>query len=656
MTISDSDSFNLVPMTGPAAQSDPTSMTFFSLGADTPLPSPELHPLITQPTVGEIQPDTIEAINPETIAVNPNQPMRIGNVWLDGDTLMSSCPECGSPITIRHWLMVADCWNCQTAVLLSADDEAAIEQLLRKTSRQTETTPTAVPQSEPAIAKPKPILPYFPAARKTEAHDRIRTTVVHEQPLLWIRRTFNQLPAWIVSLLAHVLLLILLGLLSDTDNEGDPYITLSVVVGDKGGGVTTNLTPDAETNYDLPPPDNIDPDNPLELEKVEQDREIAEELQQDFDTNNPNLPDIDSVKRRINEATGTNKTILARDPRVRKQIVSREGGTSATEAAVARGLAWLAKHQSPNGNWSLHKFTDNPGCTCKDPGQVITDMGATSLALLPFLGAGQTHIVGKYKDHVREGINYLLDNQIRDGDLSLGSRGNTRLYTHGQGTIVLCEALMMTGDRRLRNPAQEAVNFIVKSQHTGGGWRYNPGQSGDTSVVGWQVMALQSAHAAGLIVPSQTLNKANQYLNLAQTSNSLYGYQPGGASTYVMTAEALLCRFYLGYNQKSPGVEYGINYLVKNHLPAKPPFNMYYMYYGTQLMHHYGGQPWKTWNAQMRDLLIASQKTNGHRAGSWTPVESHDRAGGRLYTTAMAICCLEVYYRHLPIFRELKLQ
>jgi hypothetical protein len=656
MTISDSDSFNLVPMTGPAAQADPTDIPFFSFGADTPLPSPELHPLILYPTADMRQPDAIEAINPETIAVNPHQPMRFDNDWLDGDSLTYRCPECASPISIRHWLMVADCWNCQAAVLLSADHEAAIEQLLRKTSRHSVPSPTAVPQPEPRIAKPRPILPYFPAARKTEAHDRIRTTVVQEQPLLWIRSAFNQLPAWIVSLLAHILLLILLGLLSNTDNQGDAYITLSVVVGDKGGGVTTNLTADAETNYDLPPPDNIDPDNPLAMEKVEHDREIAEELQQDFDTNNPNLPDIDSVKKRINEATGTNKTILARDPRVRKQIVSREGGTSATEAAVARGLAWLAKHQSPNGNWSLHKFHDSPGCTCENPGSVISDMGATSLALLPFLGAGQTHIDGKYKDHVREGLDYLLDNQIPDGDLSFGARGNTRMYTHGQATIVLCEALMMTGDRRLRNPAQDAVNFIVKSQHSAGGWRYQPGQPGDTSVVGWQVMALQSAHAAGLIVPSQTLNKANQYLDQAQSPNSLYGYMPGGSFTYVMTAEALLCRFYLGYNQKSPGVEYGINYLMKNHLPAKPPFNMYYMYYGTQLMHHYGGQPWKTWNTQMQDLLIASQKTNGHRAGSWTPVESHDRGGGRLYTTAMAVCCLEVYYRHLPIFRKLDLE
>jgi hypothetical protein len=62
-------------------------------------------------------------------------------------------------------------------------------------------------------------------------------------------------------------------------------------------------------------------------------------------------------------------------------------------------------------------------------------MGDTSLALLPFLGAGQTHIVGKYKDHVREGINYLLDNQIRDSDLSFGARGNTQLIRMGKGPL-----------------------------------------------------------------------------------------------------------------------------------------------------------------------------------------------------------------------------
>jgi hypothetical protein len=532
--------------------------------------------------------------------------------------------------------------NVQTAVETPSPVETPIEPVVEKTDPSTATpvSPILVADREPlAQQETQSIAAEWSTFQPTKKPRREVPKEIWKRPVV--------IGVSLVGVIGAFVLVISLMFSGDAD----PAANFALIP-----STEQPINSITEENYELPPPDNIDPNNPLAMEKVEQDREIAEELQQDFDTNNPNLPDIDSVKRRINEATGTNKTILARDPRLRKQIVSREGGTSATEAAVARGLAWLAKHQSPNGNWSLHTFNDVPECTCENSGQVVTDMGATSLALLPFLGAGQTHIVGKYKDHVLEGINYLLDNQIRDGDLSFGSRGNTRLYTHGQGTIVLCEALMMTGDRRLRNPAQEAVNFIVKSQHTAGGWRYNPGQSGDTSVVGWQVMALQSAHAAGLIVPSQTLKKARQYLNQAQTSNSLYGYQPGGSSTYVMTAEALLCRFYLGYNQKSPGVEYGINYLVKNHMPSKPPFNLYYMYYGTQLMHHYGGQPWKTWNAQMQDLLIASQKTNGHRAGSWTPVESHDRAGGRLYTTAMAICCLEVYYRHLPIFRELELE
>ena len=137
--------------------------------------------------------------------------------------------------------------------------------------------------------------------------------LVYENKIHCTHRTIKQTPAWIISLLAHIMVLILLGLLYDVENDDGEYITLSVVVGDadREGGNVTNLTPEAEDNYDLPPPDNIDPNNPEEMEKVNQDREVAEQLQQDFDTDNPNLPDIDSVKRRINEATGTNKTILA---------------------------------------------------------------------------------------------------------------------------------------------------------------------------------------------------------------------------------------------------------------------------------------------------------------------------------------------------------
>ncbi len=654
MSSDSSSHFDLVPMTGPAAHSSRPEMVTLSLGSSLPLPDVSELPDVTKanktkqiPAKGEIQ---------ETVGTNPNVPMRIGTIWLDGESLMCSCPDCMAPVTIRHWLMVADCWNCQTAVLLSAEQEATVKQLMKRTSG-----------SEPQVLRKQnkstsTDLPYYPAALPSEAASRLRTTLVYEDKLHWARRAFNQTPAWIVSLLAHILVLILMGLFYDTDTDDGEYITLSVVVGDadREGGNITNLTPDAEDNYELPPPENIDPNNPEEMEKVNQDREVAEQLQKDFDTNNANLPDIDSVKRRINEATGTNKTILARDPRVRKQVVAREGGTSATEAAVARGLEWLARHQEPAGHWSLHKFNKHPGCTCQNPGQSITDAGATALALLPFLGAGQTHIAGMYKDEVRAGLDFLLDNQAPDGDLSTGARGNTRLYTHGQAAIVLCEAYMMSGDQRLKQPAQNAITFIIAAQHHQGGWRYNPGQPGDTSVVGWQIMALQSARAAGLQVPNSVLLKANQFLNSVQHSNQLYAYQPGWSPSHVMTAEAILCRYYLGHGRNASTIDTGINYLVENYLPPKDPkdgeVNFYYLYYGTQVMHHYGGPKWDLWNDQMRELLISTQHSNGHRRGSWTPKENHDRQGGRLYATAMAICCLEVYYRHLPIFRQFEVK
>jgi hypothetical protein len=77
--------------------------------------------------------------------------------------------------------------------------------------------------------------------------------------------------------------------------------------------------------------------------------------------------------------------------------------------------------------------------------------------------------------------------------------------------------------------------------------------------------------------------------------------------------------------------------------------DLYYDYYATQVMHHWGGEPWNTWNGQLRDYLIRTQATQGHESGSWNFLGGQAARGGRLYNTAMAIMTLEVYYRYLPI-------
>ena len=274
----------------------------------------------------------------------------------------------------------------------------------------------------------------------------------------------------------------------------------------------------------------------------------AAELRIDPNSRDPFLPDLQAVRQRVRTTTGIPSTLAVRDPRIRVEVVSEEGGTTLTEAAVSRGLRWLSRHQDSDGRWSLDNFDHSPGCTCTGGG-LHSDSAATSLALLPYLGAGQTHLAGHYRETVSRGLRWLLAEQEDNGDLRGDSEGNSGMYAHGQGAIVLCEAFLMTGDEVFRDPAQRAIDFIVKAQHSAGGWRYSPGDRGDTSVLGWQLMALQSARAAGLRVPAETFESAAHYLDsVAHDEGARYAYQPRLNPTHVMTAEALLCRLYLGWN------------------------------------------------------------------------------------------------------------
>ena len=81
---------------------------------------------------------------------------------------------------------------------------------------------------------------------------------------------------------------------------------------------------------------------------------------------------------------------------------------------------------------------------------------------------------------------------------------------------------------------------------------------------------------------------------------------------------------------------------------------MYYNYYATQLMKHYGGDTWQEWNLKQRDFLVNTQVKDGVAKGSWhyNADGQYQAPGGRLYTTSMACLTLEVYYRFLPLYQD----
>lgn len=456
-----------------------------------------------------------------------------------------------------------------------------------------------------------------------------------------------------VSILLHLAILVLMAtIVLKTDDKPLPLDSLTVWEGKKEPAeaevadeievLDMNLNqPDEEQPNDEPPPDLQDDDK-----LVTADTPVEDLLKLDSPE-----PEVDDIAMTPGIAISTGSMFAGRGEASRAVLVAAAGGNSESEAAVAMGLRWLAAHQNPDGSWSFDHRSHDCDDTCSDAGHLRDcTMGATSMALLAFLGAGHTHQTGEYASHVRTGIEYLVNNMRVDkkfGDLRQPNRqGN--MYVHGLATMALSEAYAMTEDRQLLRPTQFAVNFIVDAQHKGGGWRYEPNQPGDTSVVGWQVLALESARTAGLRVPRSTFGKTTNFLDSVQGGGgATYGYMtPGNGQT--TTAVGLLCRMYFGWERDRKEIRDGVAYLSKL---GPSPNGIYYNYYATQVLHHYGGDEWIRWNEKMRDHLVDTQIRRGHGRGSWDPADPHASSGGRLYMTTLATMTLEVYYRHLPLYQ-----
>lgn len=496
---------------------------------------------------------------------------------------------------------------------------------------------TAIPS--PPVAPPSP-----PPPTPRSANSPVEVeTFADGEPAGCRAERGRSVVAFLVSALLHAGLMILLAMLVVVSQSGSPsahQLTLSATIDEPDLDVESMLTQTVTVNtvrrqdahISLPPapmPDvNPIPESPSAAKSPEGGGDVV--LQSSGWGARAYPPMGGGIEGRFDRGAQ-----------------SGDGASNESEEAVERGLWWLVAHQRDDGSWNFDHREGNCRGLCRNPGDHKSTTAATAIALAPFLGAGYTHRDGEHKETVRKGLYYLQTRAFETSngiDLQEGT-----MYAQGLASIVLCEAYAMTKDEDLKDVAQGALDFIEYAQGENGGWRYNPGEPGDTTVTGWQLMALKSGEMAGLRVKTPTMFRVNDFLDTVQSEEGAkYGYMDPSPRP-ATTAIGLLCRMYLRWPRSHPGLAEGVKYLDQTG-PSKD--DIYFNYYATQVMHHWQGSEWKRWNDRMRDYLIQTQATEGHENGSWYFEHEHSQKGGRLYNTTMAIMTLEVYYRYMPLYRD----
>ena len=95
-----------------------------------------------------------------------------------------------------------------------------------------------------------------------------------------------------------------------------------------------------------------------------------------------------------------------------------------------RGLQYLAKTQSENGDWPGGGGENGPG--------------TTGMAMMVFLACGEDPNFGPYSNHIRKAVR----NMIRGQDAGTGIMGPS-MYHHGFATLALAEAYGVVDERSL---------------------------------------------------------------------------------------------------------------------------------------------------------------------------------------------------------------
>lgn len=367
------------------------------------------------------------------------------------------------------------------------------------------------------------------------------------------------------------------------------------------------------------------------------------------------------------------RTAAARSDRLRKFA---GGYGEKVEAAVMRGLEWLASQQEVAGYWGKVSRYNKTWHTRKWTASLENEQRTvrlTSLCLLAFLAHGETPQSVEFGSTVQRAIEYLRSQQNPDTGLFVPmaekhpEKGGEDLgvYAHAQATYALAEAYALTRAPALKKPVERGLQVIIDGQLESGAWgNWYVQNISDSSATSWQIQAFKAATAAGIRMDGldAAMKKAVVGVDYLYKGEGVWYYRKGppiktwSSGGPIMSGAMVLSLQLLGL-QSDPKVMAGLRYMndfgvtewekawanpINKSLPAT-----YEWYYNTQAVFQRGGSRWTTWNAAFAPMLIGRQNPEG-----WWRGPEQQAGEETLYSTSLCTLALQVYYRILPTFQQ----
>lgn len=342
------------------------------------------------------------------------------------------------------------------------------------------------------------------------------------------------------------------------------------------------------------------------------------------------------------------------------------GAQGEEPAAPPQRREWLVSHQDENGSWDPVRFVQHCEASgpCGGSGLAGDRVGTTGLALLCFLGYGETHKTPRYGDVVKKTLSWFKNAQQEDGAFEKPI-SDRFVLNHARATVALVELYGVTSSLLVKKTAQGAVDFLLSRRLKDGGWTAGAdGKATDLETSTWAAMALNSAARAELEVGKDPFGSFLAWLDAGTDKETgRFGPEPkpaaeGRSVAETPTAMALVSRMMMGASREDPPFAKGID-LLWHHLPDAgedgEDLDFSYTYFGSMVIWfagippgdwHARGERFRDWSFSIKRAVVDNQcmRKESCTYGSWDPSSPSSREG-RLGCTALGILTLTIYYR-----------